>query len=106
MDTAPAPARQLDARNRALRTFLQGLAVDLLAAIALTVHELVTADAGLPAWRLLGLAVAKTVLTTAASYVMRAKLDASSFPTPLPPVDPGRPADDDERGEHAAPEVA
>ena len=41
------------------------------------------------AWAAVGVTLAKTALTTAASWVMRAKLDASALPTPLPPADPG-----------------
>lgn len=58
-----------DARNRALRTFLQGLGVDLLLAICLVASEAMTAAQ--PDWRLLLLTLAKTAVTTAASYVMR-----------------------------------
>ena len=43
------------------------------------------------AWTVVGLAVAKSVLTAGASWVMRAKLDPSGIPTPLPPADPGEP---------------
>ena len=46
------------------------------------------------AWTAVGVTLAKTALTAAASWVMRAKLDASSVPTPLPPADPGEPDDD------------
>lgn len=58
-----------DARSRALRTFLQGLALDVLLAVCLVVYEAMTAAE--PDWRLLLLTLAKTVLTTAAAYVMR-----------------------------------
>lgn len=64
-----APDVEADARNRALRTFVQGLALDLLLAVALTVGEAVEATS--VDWRLLGLAVVKTAVTTAASYVAR-----------------------------------
>lgn len=85
-----------DARNRALRTFLQGLGLDVLAAVALFLfNAFSTADEwGDLDWKLLGFLLAKTVTTTAASYVMRKYLDGSSVPTPLPPADPGEPADD------------
>lgn len=90
---APLPAITADARNRALRTFLQGLAFDVVAALAAVVVEVVTeAPAGIP-WAVLGLSLVKTLIVTAAAYVMRAKLDPSSFPTPLPPADPGPPAE-------------
>jgi len=41
-----------------------------------------------------GVALAKTVTTTIAAYVMRLKLDSSSLPTPLPPAPAAEPADD------------
>jgi len=58
-----------DARNRALRTFLQGLVLDVLLAVALVVYTAVSA--GEVDWRLLAAALVRTVLQTAASYVMR-----------------------------------
>lgn len=75
-----------DARNRALRTFLQGLAIDLAVAVAALVLanvDKITDEQGL---RLFAIGLAKTVVTTIASYVMRRFLDASSIPTPLPPA--------------------
>ncbi len=84
-----------DARNRGVRTLLQGAAWDVAIAIA-TALLLWLPDADLSsrdAWIVLATAVAKTVLTAIASYVMRAKLDGSSLPTPLPPANPGEPDD-------------
>lgn len=55
--------------ERALRTFAQGLGLDLLLALAMVVYDAMlqaTVD-----WRLLGLALLKTTLMTVASYVMR-----------------------------------
>lgn len=69
---APEPyekAPEADARNRALRTFLQGLAVDVLLAVCLVAYDALQSDA--PDWRLLLLTLLKTALMTAASYVMR-----------------------------------
>jgi hypothetical protein len=43
------------------------------------------------AWAVVAVTLAKTALTTAASWIMRAKLDGSVLPTPLPPADPGEP---------------
>lgn len=68
------PTAGADARNRALRTFVQGLLIDLAAALILVVGpSLLGADF---AWSrtywlsLAGLAV-KTVLQTGLAYVMR-----------------------------------
>lgn len=88
-----SPVLANDARNRALRTFLQGLAIDLAVAVAAFVLanvDSITDRAGL----ILALtSLTKTLVTTVASYVMRRYLDASSLPTPLPPSDPGEPDD-------------
>lgn len=89
-------ARSTDAQNRAIRTLIQGLAVDLAVAVAVTLLAWLP-DADLSsreAWTVVGLAVAKSVLTAAASWVMRMQLDPSGVPTPLPPADPGEPGDD------------
>jgi hypothetical protein len=88
--------RTNDARNRALRSFVQGVAIDIATALAaLLLVWLPDADlSSRDAWIVLATGAARTVLQSIASYVMRAKLDASSLPTPLPPSDPGEPDDD------------
>ena len=85
-----ASSRRLleDASNRALRTFLQGLALDVLVAGALVVHEATGGDGPLD-WRLLAASLLRTVAQSAAAYVMRRYLDPSRVPTPLPPSRPG-----------------
>jgi len=85
-----------DARNRALRTFLVGLVIDLTVAVALV---LVTALADIGSWgevqwSLLSFTVAKTLVSTGCSYLLRRFVDPSGIPTPLPPADPGEPDDD------------
>lgn len=60
---------EADARNRAARTFVQGLATDVAIAGALVITEALSSDD--VDWRLLGLTLAKTVLMTGASYVYR-----------------------------------
>lgn len=86
-------ALRKDARNRALRTFLQGLAADLVAALILLLIPIVTAANawGDFEWSVLGFLVAKTGVLTLFSYLMRTWLDRSGIPTPLPPADPGEP---------------
>lgn len=79
-----AAALKADAGNRALRTFLQNLAIDLGVAVALVVYTTVGSGSDID-WALLGLSILKTVLVTAASYIMRRFGDPSSFPTPTPP---------------------
>jgi hypothetical protein len=73
MATYP-PSATVDARNRAWRTFVQGLGVDVALSgagaltIAMTAPEFAWSKAY---WVGVGLAVAKTVLTTATAYVSR-----------------------------------
>lgn len=84
-----------DASNRALRTFLQGLAVDLAVAVAALVLANVDTITNREGLTLFLIALAKTVVTSVASYVMRRFVDKSSIPTPLPPAPVPEPNDDD-----------
>lgn len=66
-----------DAGQRAKRTIVQGIAIDVAVAIAVALLAWLP-DADISsgeAWMVLGTAVAKTVLTAVASYVMRLKVD-------------------------------
>ena len=81
-----------DARNRAVRTFVQGLAIDIAVAacaLILTSLDTITSKAGLITF---GLSLARTVVSTGAAYVMRRFADGS-IPTPLPPAVAGPPAE-------------
>lgn len=69
-------AVQADAAQRAKRTFIQGIALDVAVAIAVALLAWLP-DADLTdraAWIILGTSLAKTVLTAVASYVMRLKV--------------------------------
>lgn len=84
-----------DGRNRALRTFLQGLGVDVGIAVALLVTTVLgeSSEWGDLQWAALGFTLTKTVLVTVASYVMRVYMDPSSrISTPLPPDQTDLPA--------------
>lgn len=81
-----------DAKNRAWRTIIQGLAVDVVVAVALVTYDVTSAED--PDYRLLLGTLTKTVLQTTASYVMRRFVDPSRIPTPLPPDPPGEPDED------------
>lgn len=90
-----------DARNRALRSFLQGLGITIGTAVVVSIlSALGTAGS----WSefggvLVGFAFFQSVATSVLSWVMRTVLDPSGIPTPLPPADPGEPdAVVDERG--------
>ena len=75
-----------DARNRALRSFLQGLAIDVAVAVCLVLTTVLIDANGWDEieWSLLGFSLAKTVAQTIAAFVMRRFLDKSRVPTPLP----------------------
>jgi hypothetical protein len=63
-----------DARNRAWRTFVQGLAVDVLAALVLAVGPALMSADGMTSkayWITMGGLVLKTVVTAVVSYVAR-----------------------------------
>lgn len=84
-----------DASNRSVRTFLTGLAIDIAVGLAL-VLAVTFADAnawGDLEWAIIGFSFAKSIAQAVAAYVLRQFLDPSKLPTPLPPGDPGRPAD-------------
>jgi hypothetical protein len=82
-----------DGRNRALRTFLVGLATDVLAAVVLLLAPIVSSAQswGDFQWSVMGFMLAKTAVSTAFSYLLRTVIDRSGIPTPLPPADPGEP---------------
>ncbi len=84
------PRLEQDARNRALRTFLVGLAIDLAVAVALLLQD-ATSSTAEPDYRLLAASLLRTVIQTTSAYVLRRFLDPSRLPTPLPPADPGEP---------------
>lgn len=65
-----------DAKNRAYRTLVQGLLIDIAIAVA-AVLLVWLPDADITsreAWTVLGVSVAKSVLTAIASFVMRLKV--------------------------------
>lgn len=65
------PHSAQDARNRAIRTVIQGLLTDVLVAVALVVYDALQTSSEHIEWKLLAMSVAKTALITVASYVMR-----------------------------------
>lgn len=85
-----------DAKNRALRTFVQGFLTDLVAALAVWVVPLVSNLEGWEdfQWSFIGLMFVKTLVLTAFSFVMRRFVDGSGLPTPLPPAPVAEPAEE------------
>ena len=86
-------ALQADAQNRAWRTFLQGLVIDVGVALAFALTTLFGDASGWGdfQWAVISFGLAKTVVQSAASFVMRRFLDGSGIPTPLPPEPGGEP---------------
>lgn len=81
---------QADARQRSIRTLLQGLTIDVAVAIGsalLAVLGSIEGDAILTAaaWTIVATAVLKSVLTAVASFLARLALPPAS--PPAPPVD-------------------
>lgn len=93
--TATQVGLQVDAKNRATRAFVQGLAIDVLVALAVVVWTYLNSVDGWGAiqWSVLAFTLFKTLCQTAASYLMRRFLDNSKVPTPLPPAPAVQPAD-------------
>lgn len=95
--------READARNRAVRSLLQGAAYTVGLAVVLVIYNAFKSANGWGSfdWSALGFSSAQAAVVAGLSYLMRAVLDPSRVvPTPLPPEHPGEPAvDDDPRPE-------
>jgi hypothetical protein len=85
-----------DAKNRALRTFLQGLGIDLAVALAMLITTMLMSKNswGEIEWIVLGFSVFKTVLMVTASFIMRRFIDRDGS-VALPPDPPGQPSEPD-----------
>jgi len=97
-DAVTSPALlTADAKNRALRTFLVNLATDVAVALVLIIVAAFSRATswGDIQWGVLAFTLGKTLVVTAGSYVLRAKLDGSSLPTPLPPAPAVEPVSND-----------
>jgi hypothetical protein len=93
-DMAATPLT-IDAGNRAKRSFIVGLTIDVGVALALVLVNVFTAAGGWDEldWKIIGFSLGKTLVTTAGSYVLRRFVDGSVIPTPLPPTPVPAPAD-------------
>lgn len=67
------PDLKTDARNRAIRTLLQGLAFDIAAAITIVLYTAFASAEGWGdfEWALLGFTLVKTFMVSGLSYLMR-----------------------------------
>lgn len=84
-----------DANNRAVRTFIVGLAIDVAVGVALvlTTYFAERNSWGEIEWTILGFSVAKSVVQAVGAFVLRRFVDASRIPTPLPPAPVPPPAE-------------
>lgn len=84
-----------DASNRAWRTFLVGILLDVGVAIALTLTAFFATRNSWDdfEWAILTFSLAKSVVQSIGSYVLRRFVDPSSIPTPLPPTPQAQPAE-------------
>lgn len=83
--TTNADLLRQDAGNRALRTFVQGLAIDVVVAVSLVVYEATAEES--PDWRLLWASLVKTAVHAVASGLMRLKAGGMLAP-PAPQAQP------------------
>lgn len=84
-----------DSENRGIRTFIQGVTIDIAVGVALvlTTFFASTNSWGEVEWIVLSFSVFKSVVQAIAAYIMRRWLDRSKISTPLPPVRSGEPAE-------------
>lgn len=80
-----------DAKNRFDRTFFQGLAIDVVVALAVAVYAIAT-DPNPIVWAAVGASLLRTVAQASASYVMRRFIDAKTGKL-LPPAPQPAPAE-------------
>jgi len=97
MTAAEVTALTKDATNRAARTLYVQLGIDVLVAVVMLLATTFgTANSWDEFnWKVLGFSLAKTIVSTIGSFVLRRFVDASSVPTPLPPA-PVPPPNEDE----------
>lgn len=83
MNTDSTPPVAMDAGERAWRTLVQGLLVDVTAAVAVAVSAAIAGgiDWTQTYWVALGLAVAKSALTAGLSYFARRAVPPASTQT-------------------------
>lgn len=81
-----------DARNRAFRTIIQGLAVSVVIGVVVWIGPFlsITKMEDLPPWPVIIFSLVQTVLTAVASFIMRRFVDKPGDIV-LPPSRPGQP---------------
>lgn len=87
MPTPVMPNLAADSRNRAIRSFVQGLGIDVAVGLALVLATFFVDKNswGEIEWTILSFSLAKSGIQAVAAYVMRQYLDGSRVPTPEPP---------------------
>lgn len=84
-----------DANNRAVRTFITGLAIDIAVGVALVLAAYFGSanNWGDLEWAILAFSLAKSVVQAVCSFILRRFVDGSRVPTPLPPSPVPEPAE-------------
>lgn len=85
-----------DARNRALRTFLQGAAYVVVLAVGLVIYNAFADADGWSDidWSRLAFSAVQAAVMAFFAFLMRRKIDGSPVPTPLPPEPVPEPNED------------
>lgn len=89
----PSKRLKADARNRAIRTAITAVFTVLCIDVVPLIAAALAPEAGPIRWGELAKAVLRVCLQSGAAYFLRAHVDNSSFPTPLPPSPQPQPAD-------------
>lgn len=84
---------EADARNRAVRTFFQGLGIDILVAVAISLAAVFATAGGWGdlQWALITFSFAKSIGQAVAAYIMRRFLDKTKAvpDSVVPPAESG-----------------
>lgn len=81
-----------DAANRAIRTVIQAVLVEVGYLVIPEINRMLQDEATIWDWNAVQ-SLIRVAAFGALSYIMRRYLDPSPIPTPLPPSDPGVPAE-------------
>lgn len=87
----PAPPVAADAKNRAARTFVQGLLVALVIDVSRVAYEILSSSDGPVQWSVLGYALLRTALLALVAFGMRLQLPPPDDLTPPGVPGPIRP---------------
>lgn len=98
---AVSDALTVDAGNRALRSGIQAVVLEILVVVVPMLISALSDENWDPSWSWLE-SLGRIAGMAALAYVMRAFVDPSRIPTPLPPTPVPPPADPDPLGRYPA----